>query len=150
MQFCLQEYMLDCSSFLYAFGADYTLPDWVQNSDASFRCGISKCELVMERRICRKMQATLSKKRVKCLETEKKWRVSMMRKDVFETKAATLHLHLIRDGGSRQWMIGGRPFEKLPRNIGHQSPGDDAPHPTRTETQLHSHQSQSTHIIPEP
>ena len=52
MKSCEQEHMPDCSSLLYAFGANYNLPDLLKNSDANFRCRTSKCGLVMAHCIC--------------------------------------------------------------------------------------------------
>jgi hypothetical protein len=45
-----------------------------------------------------------------------------------------LYTAVLWHGGARRWMTGGRRFETLSRNVGHQLLGDDALHPTRTET----------------
>jgi hypothetical protein len=43
-----------------------------------------------------------------------------------------LYTTVLRDGGARRWMMGGRRFETLSSNVGHQLLCDDALHPTRT------------------
>ena len=96
-----------------------------KKSGANFGCRISKCGLVMAQRICHeKCKQLYQNKTAKCLATEKKWGVLMMRQDVFETRQQ-IYISVVRDGGSRRWMMGGRRFETLSRNVGHQSFGDE-------------------------
>jgi len=55
-------------------------------------------------------------------------------KKTYMKQRQQLYTTVLRDGVARRWMMGGRRFETLSRNVGYQLLGDDAPHPTRTET----------------